>query len=99
MNTTTPNPSDSDQETEAVYTLDVIAELAGTTRQTVLHYQEIGLITADASTFDTECLRRLRRIEHLRSTCEMNAAGLKMLLELLDEVEQLREERRRSRLS
>jgi hypothetical protein len=50
----------------------------------------------DRPLFDAETLRRLRRIEHLRSTCGVNDAGLKLMLDLLHEVECLREERRRS---
>ena len=37
------------------------------------------------------------RIEALRETCEMNLSGLKMLTQLLDEVEQLRQELRARR--
>jgi hypothetical protein len=44
--------------------------------------------------FDDESLRSLRRIEHLRATCAVNDAGLKLILDLLREVERLRRERR-----
>lgn len=44
--------------------------------------------------FDVECLRQLRRIEHLRTSCEVNDTGLKLILDLLHETECLREERR-----
>jgi DNA-binding transcriptional MerR regulator len=96
------NPSSNDLPAAAetsgtFYSLEVIAELAGTDPQTVLHYQETGLLspTPDASAFDDEGLRRLRRIEHLRTTCEVNQTGLKLILHLLDEVERLQQERRR----
>lgn len=88
------------EEPDVYYSVEVIAELAGVQPQTVLHYQERGFIrpvsrdAADAALFDAECLRQLRRIEHLRATCEMNDAGLKLILNLLHEVEGLREERR-----
>ena len=88
------------EETDACYSIEVIAELAGVKPQTVLHYQEQGFIRpsirddGDTGLFDAECLRQLRRIEHLRATCEMNDAGLKLILDLLHEVECLREERR-----
>ncbi|KAB2659714.1 MAG: MerR family transcriptional regulator [Verrucomicrobia bacterium] len=90
------------EEADACYSVEVIAELAGTEVQTVLHYQEIGLISpvprdaAERALFDAESLRRLRRIEHLRSTCGVNDTGLKLILDLLHEVECLREERRQS---
>jgi DNA-binding transcriptional MerR regulator len=97
MNPSSDEISTGLQSSDTVYSLDVIAELAGTDPQTVLHYQEIGLLfpTSDPAEFDDEGLRRLRRIEHLRATCEVNSAGLKLILSLLDEVERLQQERRR----
>lgn len=89
-------------EPDASYSIEVIASLAGTEIKTVVHYVEIGLIAAvasaapDDSLFDAESLRRLRRIEHLRATCGVNDAGLKLILDLLHEVESLREERRQT---
>lgn len=88
------------EESDTYYSLEVVAELAGVDTTTVLRYQEQGFIrpisreASEAAAFDAECLRQLRRIEHLRATCEMNEAGLKLILNLLEEVEQLREERR-----
>ena len=85
------------------YSLDVIAELSGVASQTILQYSERGLISPVAATgshdfrFNEETLRTLRLIEHLRTTCEMNMDGLKLMLELMDEVEQLREDLRARR--
>lgn len=90
-------------DTDATYTLDVIASLTGVTSQTVLHYQEQGLIAPvagrepDACQFNAEALRTLRRIKHLRATCAVNESGLKLILELMDEVERLRAELRARR--
>lgn len=91
---------DSAEETGACYSLEVIAELAGVNTQTVIRYQEQGFLRVgsrddrEPAMFDTECLRQLRRIEHLRATCEVNDAGLALILNLLHEVECLRQERR-----
>jgi DNA-binding transcriptional MerR regulator len=104
---TDPLSNDADlpifgDDTDATYTVDVIAELTGIDSKTVLHYQEQGFIRPvakedeDSALFDAECLRQLRRIEHLRATCGMNDAGLKLILDLLHEVEILRQERRMS---
>ncbi|MDP1589740.1 MAG: chaperone modulator CbpM [Prosthecobacter sp.] len=76
------------------YTLQVLAEITGVSTQTIVQYQEHGLIRPE---FDDETIRALRRIEHLRESCEMNLAGLKLLTSLLEEVEQLREELRARR--
>ena len=93
-------PQDSDADLDGTYSLEVIAELAGVSTQTVIRYRESGFLRSqfqcDGEEFDAGCLRRLRRIEHLRDTCEMNEAGLSLILNLLDEVEWLREERRRA---
>lgn len=96
LTTNTSETSVIHEETDAIYTIEVIAELAGTEPQMILHYQEMGLLQpAKETAFDNENLRRLRRIEHLRHTCEMNTTGLKLMLHLLDEVERLQQERRR----
>jgi MerR family transcriptional regulator/heat shock protein HspR len=91
---------DSDGEAGACYSLEVIAELAGVNTQTVIQYQERGFLRprsrddGDLAVFDVECLRQLRRIEHLRATCGVNDAGLALVLNLLHEVECLRQEQR-----
>jgi len=77
--------------TPQTYTLDILAEITGVSTQTIVQYQEHGLIHPE---FDDETVRALRRIEHLRETCELNLAGLKLLTSLLEEVEQLRAELR-----
>ncbi len=73
------------------YTLELLAEITGIETTTLIQYQEHGIIRPQ---FDDETVRRLRRAEHLRETCEMNLEGLKLLTHLLEEVEQLREQLR-----
>jgi DNA-binding transcriptional MerR regulator len=88
---------------DAVYTLDVVVRLTGVSSQTILRYQEQGLIapvargTRGIRRFDDEALRTLRRIEHLRTRYEMNLRALKLTLGLLREMERLRDDLRRSR--
>lgn len=76
---------------EASYSLEIVSELTGVSTQTIVQYQEHGLIQP---ALDDETIRALRRIEHLRETCEMNLSGLKLLTQLLEEVERLRSELR-----
>lgn len=76
------------------HTLEVLAQLTGISTQSLASYQEQGII---GSQFDDDTVRRLRRIEHLRESCEMNAEGLRLTARLLDEVEFLREELRQRR--
>ena len=73
------------------YTLEIMAELTGVSTQTIVHYQEHGLIKSD---FDDETVRAFNRIEHLRESCEMNLHGLKLVTSMLEELERLREELR-----
>ncbi len=95
-----PVPPVDEAETDVRYSIEVIASLAGVDAHTVIHYQEQGFIrpvmqsAPDNSLFDAESLRQLRRIEHLRATCAVNDTGLKLILDLLHEVECLRDERR-----
>jgi DNA-binding transcriptional MerR regulator len=83
--------SDSTPQT---YSLEILAETTGVSTQMIVQYQEHGIIHPD---FDDDTVRTLRRIEALRETCEMNLRGLKLLTQLLDEVEQLRQELRAKR--
>lgn len=76
------------------YTLEVLAEMTGVSTQTIVQYREHGIIRPD---FDDDTIRRLRRIEHLRESCEMNLNGLKLLSILLEEVDALRVELRTRR--
>lgn len=80
------------------YTLEFVAKITGVSSQTILHYQEQGLIHTSAEArdaFDDETVHTLRRIEHLRHTCETNDSGLKLILGLMDQVEELRAALRR----
>lgn len=73
------------------YTLEILSELSGVSTQTILLYQEQGMIHSGAAgDFDDEALLCLRRIEHLRDSCGVNLTGLKLLLSLLSEVDDLR---------
>lgn len=76
------------------YSLETLTELTGVSSQTILQYQEHGILR---SQFDDDTVRMLRRIEYLREACEMNFSGLKLLTRLLDQVEQLRDELRTRR--
>lgn len=76
------------------YTLEVLAEITGIESTTLIQYQEHGIIRPD---FDDDTVRNLRRVQHLRDACEMNLEGVKLLTQLLDEVERLREQLRARR--
>jgi DNA-binding transcriptional MerR regulator len=98
-----PGPSPTNKGADAAYTLDVLCELVGVPSQTILHYQEHGLIVPAAAAgrssrrFNDETLRTLRRIEHLRAHYEMNLRSLKFTLGLLQDLERLRDDLRSMR--
>lgn len=95
----TPSSS-SNADLGTCYSLEILSELTGVSQQTILQYQEHGLIgpgNGGDHRFTDDTLRVLRRIEHLRELCEPNLAGLKLLTQLLDEVEILRAELRARR--
>jgi DNA-binding transcriptional MerR regulator len=78
-----------DPESQKNYSLEVVAEITGISSQTILHYQEQGLLRQ--SEFDDEAVHTLRRIEHLRHDFEANLSGLKLILDLMEEVDRLKQ--------
>lgn len=89
-----------DGDAAATYTLEILARLSGVSSETILRYHERGLLRPAAAEapeagFDDDSLRRLRRLESVRETGEMNLAGLCLVARLLDEIEHLQEELRR----
>jgi DNA-binding transcriptional MerR regulator len=80
---------------QAAYTLEIVAEITGISSQTILHYQEEGLLPSNH--LNDETVRTLRRIDHLQGELGCNESGLRLILNLMDEVERLREELRARR--
>jgi DNA-binding transcriptional MerR regulator len=84
-----PDPS-------AVYPLDLAAHLAQMPRHAVLVCCKRGLISAVVDpvyggySFNVATIRTLQRIGYLRTDCGVNLAGIEIILQLLNEVEQLR---------
>ena len=83
-------------ETDAAYTLDATAELAGVSQRMILVYSKHGLVSPLPGSgpgdwrFDEEAVHTLRRIEQLRAQCGANVSGIKLILDLMNEVDQLR---------
>jgi MerR-like DNA binding protein len=79
----------------AVYTIEITSHLADVPRRTILHYCKHGLISSAVDPtnrgyyFDRRAIRDLRRIEGLRSVCGDDMAGIKIILDLMNEVERL----------
>jgi DNA-binding transcriptional MerR regulator len=83
-----------------VYTIEMVAQLAQVPRRLIVLYYKHGLVSpvrdpaSGGWCFDEEAIRIVRRIEYLRSACNVNLAGIKLILGLVEEVERLRQELR-----
>lgn len=95
------NPNEPNDSAEgSFYAIEAVAEITHVSRRLIVVYCESGLIAPVAKPeeshwlFDDGAIQRLRHIEHLRTEFGMNMAGVRMMLETLGELEQLREELR-----
>src|ERR1700682_2076761 len=85
-------------DVRAVYTLEAAARLTQLPRRLIAVYFSHGLVSpvmdpaCSGWYFNDEAIRILRRIEYLRTACGLNIAGIKLIMDLAREVEQLREE-------
>jgi DNA-binding transcriptional MerR regulator len=86
-------------DADTVYPLDTAARIARVPRHLILVYYKHGLITPLSDPdyggyyFTNEAIRTLQRIGHLHTTCGINLTGVRLILDLMDEVERLRHER------
>ena len=100
MNTPLPSETTSlvvyEADAGTVYTLDETSDLTGVSRRAILLCSRAGLVSPvdepeiGGWKFNQEAVRTLRRIEQLRAMCGANLSGIKIILGLMDEVEQLR---------
>lgn len=84
----------------ALHSIEEIAHITQVPRHTIAIYCRCGLLAPVGDPevhgwfFDTDALRMLQQIEHLRRDRGVNLAGIRMVLELAAEVERLRAELR-----
>jgi DNA-binding transcriptional MerR regulator len=80
---------------DAIYTIEEAAHLVDVPPRAILVYCKNRLVAPvvnarDRSySFDSESIRSLRRIEALRTVCGNDFAGIKIILDLKNEVERL----------
>ena len=81
-----------------LYSLDATADLAGVPRRIVLVYCHAGLVRPvvqepyGVMEFTEEAIYAIRRIEQMRTVHGLSLAWIKIIFDLLDEVERLRAE-------
>jgi len=102
MNSPTELPADAVQlfepDPNAVYTIEAVEHMAQMPRRLIAIYCKHGLLSPVVDPacggfyFNDEAIRILRRIDYLRSICGINLVGIKMILHLLKDVEDLRAE-------
>ena len=83
-----------------VYSLDAVVHLTGVSRRSILVYCKSGLIRPLGDphqgefAFDDEAIYRIRRVEHLRTVHGVNLAGIRMIFDLINELQRLETEMR-----
>ena len=83
---------------EITYSIEEAARLAQVPRRLIAVYFRFGLVSPAADPdidgwyFDDQGIRTLRQIERLRNSLGMNLTAVKLVLELTQEVERLRQE-------
>jgi DNA-binding transcriptional MerR regulator len=90
---------------QAPYTLEELARLGGVSPALVQRYLDEGLLTPVVGNvrtswfFDDNTLFKLRRIQRLRRELGVNIAGVAVIHELLQQIEELKAELDRLRRS
>jgi MerR family transcriptional regulator/heat shock protein HspR len=96
-----PRPRSGEVDERAVYIISVAAELAGVHPQTLRIYERKGLLTpartaGNTRRYSQRDIERLRTIQRLTQEEGLNLAGVRMIVEMEDQVDRLR--RRMERL-
>lgn len=87
-----PRTDTADAEGAAVYVISVAAELAGMHPQTLRMYERKGLLRPQRTAGNTRRysrrdITRLQRIQHLTQVEGMNLAGVRVVMDLLEQLE------------
>jgi MerR family transcriptional regulator/heat shock protein HspR len=91
-----PDQRASDDEERAVYIISVAAELAGVHPQTLRIYERKGLLrpartAGNTRRYSKRDIDRLRMIQRLTQEEGLNLAGVRMIVEMEDEIERMRQ--------
>ena len=91
-------PHDPSPESSAYYTIEMVEQITHLPRERIVLYYRSGLVSSITPPesgepgFDEEAVHRLSRIAFYLSEYGVNDQGIRMLSELMDEVERLRQE-------
>jgi hypothetical protein len=87
-------------EAGMVYSIETASQVAHTSKRRILIYCKEQFVSPTANPdvagywFDADSLRTLKRIEELRAMCDEPWAGVRLILNLMREVQRLRTEMR-----
>lgn len=85
------------EKNEPVYMIGVVASLTQMHAQTIRLYERLGLVTPQRKSknrlYSEADVERLRRIRRLTQEMGVNLAGVEVILDLLERLEQAQEER------
>src|SRR5690242_18784940 len=90
-----PRRRSGEVDERAVYIISVAAELAGVHPQTLRIYERKGLLTpartaGNTRRYSQRDIERLRTIQRLTQEEGLNLAGVRMIVEMEDQVDRLR---------
>jgi MerR family transcriptional regulator, heat shock protein HspR len=93
----------SERDDRAVYIISVAAELAGVHPQTLRIYERKGLVrpkrtSGNTRRYSNRDIEHLQEIQDLTQVRGINLAGVKLIMELQDEIEALRDRAERLEL-
>ena len=83
-------------EAHSIYSIEAAEHLTQLPRRTIVIYCKHGLVSPasdpdwDGFWFDDEAIRTLQGIERLRARCGVNLTGIKLFLDLINELQELR---------
>jgi MerR family transcriptional regulator, heat shock protein HspR len=82
---------------EGCYVISVAAEMLQVHPQTLRHYERLGLVTPERTNgnirrYSERDIARLRRIQQLMEDLGVNLAGVEVILNMHDSLEQLRQD-------
>jgi MerR family transcriptional regulator, heat shock protein HspR len=93
----------SEHDDRAVYIISVAAELAGVHPQTLRIYERKGLVrpkrtSGNTRRYSNRDIERLQQIQDLTQARGINLAGVKLIMEMEDQIDELRERAERLEL-
>ena len=85
------------RRTQQVFTISVAADLVNVHQQTLRHYERLGLIEpyrgkGEIRYYSPEDIERIMQIRRLVDALGVNLAGVEVILNMKDQIEQMREE-------